>query len=219
MTIRPMLAAAILSGLTMFATAQAATITLTGSVSLSDVELSGALSAPQFDPTLGTLTGVTWSITGAIASIIGISNDSAGPITGSAFTSVDFNVASTVLSLGASPDFNVFASTGTVALGVGESVLFPVTAFTTITGSEMVSAAFIGSSVFEVLYLTITSFGGSGFGGDVSISQATDAGIDFSITYEFETVAPEIPLPAAAPLMAAGLGALGLFGVRRRKRA
>lgn len=198
--------------------AQAATITFTDTLPLQDVELGGTVSVAQFDPSLGTLTGVTWSLTGAIASILGIQNDGPNTVQGSAFTSVDFDFDSAVLSLGASPDFNVFATTGLVSLGSGETVLFPVTASTTITGSEAVSASFIGLSLVDVLYFTTTGFGGSGFGGDITISQATDAGIQFSITYEYDEVS-EVPLPAAAPLMAAGLGLFGLYGARRRKAA
>ena len=201
--------------------ANAATITYTDSVALSDVEIAGTLSAPQFNSALGTLTGVSWSITGAIASVIGVENDSGSTITGSAFTNVEFDLTSALLSLDASPDFSIFASTGLVSLGVGASALFPVTATATITGVEAVSSAFIGGSLVDVLYLTMTSFGGNGFGGDITISQATDAGISFSLTYEYSTdpTVSEVPLPAAAPLMLAGMGLFGFVAKRRRKHA
>jgi hypothetical protein len=195
----------------------AATITFTDTIPLQDVEISASVAVPQFNSSLGTLTGISWTLTGAIASIIGVQNDSAGPVTGSAFVRADYLLDSTTLSLGASPDFSLLVSTGVATLGVGESVLFPVTGMQSISGMEAVSAAFIGNSLVEVLVLTLTSFGASGFGGDITISQATDAGFEFVITYEFdETV---IPVPAAAPLMAAGLGLFGLYGARRRRRA
>lgn len=197
--------------------ARAATISFTDAIPLQDVEINASVAVPQFDSSLGTLTGISWTLTGAIASLIGVQNDSAGPVTGSAFVRADYLLDSTTLSLGASPDFSLLVSTGVVTLGVGESVLFPVTGTQSISGMEAVSAAFIGNSLVEVLVLTLTSFGASGFGGDITVSQATDAGFEFVITYEFdETV---IPVPAAAPLMAAGLGLFGLYCARRRRKA
>lgn len=199
--------------------AQAATISFTDVAPLQDVELAGeTLSVQGFDTSLGTLIGVYWEITGALASILGVQNDGPNTISGSAFTNVDFDVESALLALGGSPDFSVYATTGLVSLGAGESALFPVTASTTITGSETPGAAFYAPGMIDVLSFTTTSFGGSGFGGDITISQATDAGISFKITYEYQEVS-EVPLPAAAPLMMAGMGLFGFISSRRRKRA
>lgn len=210
---RLVLAAFLLATLGLSSRADAATITFMDQAPLSDVEISGTLSVARFDSSLGVLTGVSWSITGAIASILGIENDSAGTIRGSASTNVDFDVDSADLSLGASPDFSVSGSTGLVTLGVGESALFPITSQNTITGTEAPSAVFLGPGTIDLTYLTATSFGGSGFGGDLTLSQVTDAGITFSITYEY-TVVPE---PGSLAMLAAGL--LGLAGAARVRRA
>ena len=196
--------------------AHAATVSYSDVLALQDVEINGTLAVPQFDASLGTLTGVSFTITGAIASILGVTNSGTNTITGAATTTVDFNVSSPVLSLPASPDFSVVGSTGLVTLGVGESALFPVTGMNSISGSAVPSAAFIGGGTVDVLFATITSFGGSGFGGDIIISQATDAGIMFDITYEFDSVA--IPLPATAPLLAAAAGLLLFVGRKRARR-
>lgn len=200
----------LLAGLSLARPAGAATIGFTDQFALSDAEIAGSLSVPKFDPALGTLTGVSWSITGAIASILGLQNDSAQAVTLSAFTSVDFNIDSAELALGASPDFNVFASTGLVTLGVGESALFPVTAQTTITGSETPSGAFLLPGTVDLSFLSTTSFGGMGTGSDITISQATDAGVSFSITYEFT------PIPEPSSLLLLGGGLLGAAAARRR---
>lgn len=194
--------------------AQAQSISFTDMVGLSDVEISGVLSVSKFDPSLGTLTGVSWSITGAIASILGVSNDGPRSIQGSAFTSVDFELSSASLPLGASPDFNVFATTGLVTLGAGESALFPVTAQTTIAGTAAPSAAFQAPGTIDLDFFTSTSFGGSGFGGDITISQATDAGVSFSITYDYRTA----PIPEASTFAMAGIGLIGLWLARRRRQ-
>lgn len=210
---RLVLAACVVAATSLPSRADAASITFSDQVPLGDVEISGTLSVARFDPSLGVLTGVSWSITGAIATILGIENFSARTITGSAFTNVDFDVASADLSLGASPDFGVSGSTGLVSLGVGQSALFPITSQNTITGTEAPGAGFLLPGTIDLSYLTTTSFGGSGFGGDLTLSQATDAALAFSITYEF-TVIPE---PGSLSMLAAGL--LGLAGAARARRA
>nr|WP_253949465.1 choice-of-anchor E domain-containing protein [Mangrovicoccus sp. HB161399] len=199
----------------MFAGApvSAFTVSYSDAFALSDVEISGTLSVPLFDSSLGTLTGVTWEITGAIASILGVQNDSSNPIVGSAHTTVDYDVDSALLSLGGSPDFSVFGTTGLVSLGVGASALFPVTATNTLSGSETPSSSFFLPGTLDVSFLTDTSFGGSGFGGDITISQATDAGISLSVTYEYETAA--VPLPAGLALLMSALGITGLMHRRQ----
>ncbi len=213
---RNLVLSAFAAGALLASPAQAVTISFTDTLALQDVEISGTLSVPQFDPSLGTLTGVTFTITGAIASILGVTNSGTNTITGAATTTVDFNVSSSVLSLPAMPDFSVVGSTGLVTLGVGESALFPVTGMNSISDSVAPSAAFIGGGTVDLDFMTTTSFGGSGFGGDIIISQATDAGIMFEIEYTFDAVA--IPLPATAPLLAAAAGMFLFLGRRRARR-
>jgi hypothetical protein len=210
--------ASAVGGMMLASTASAASVTFSSSFPLTDVEINGVLSVSRFDPSLGTLTGVSWTITGGIASILGVTNASRGQITGAAFTSVDFDVAAPELSLAASPDFNVFATTGPVTLGVGESALFPVTAQTTITGTEAPGAQFLLPGTIDLSFRTTTSFGGSGFGGDIIISQATDAGLSFEITYDYDVpgVTP-IPLPAGFVLLAGALGVTSVFGIGRKR--
>lgn len=213
---RTFIAAFVACGTLFAGSAQAVTVTETAVLPLSDVEIGGTLSVAQFDPNLGTLTSVTFSITGAIASILGVTSNSAGTVTGNAFTSVDFNLTSAVLGLTTNPAFSVLASTGAVTLGPGESALFPVTASSTISDTLAPSAAFIGNGTIDLDFLTSTSFGGSGFGGDITISQATDAGLMFEITYEFDD-SVVVPLPASAPLLAGAAGLLGLLSLRRAR--
>lgn len=199
-----------LGGLGLARPAVAASITVTDVAPLSDVEIGGVLSVSRFDPSLGILTGVSYSITGAIASILGVSNDGPGAINPSVFTRVDFYVDSSDLSLPVSPDFSVLGSTGPVALNPGESALFPLTAQTTITGSEAPSAAFLLPGTIDVSFATVTSFGGESTGGDVTISQATDAGIELRVTYEYDVV----PEPGTLAMVAFGLSVIA--GARRQ---
>lgn len=195
---------------------QAETVSYSDLAPLADAEISGILSVPGFDSSLGTLTGVYWEVEGAFASILGIENDSGNTISGSAFTEVEFDVDSPLLSMGASPDFSIFGSTGQVTLGVGAAALFPVVTSTTISGYEAGSPAFFRPATVDMSYLTTTYFGSSATGGDVTIGQSTDAGIKLTVTYEYTTEVTPVPLPAAAPLMGAGLTFFSLIARRRR---
>lgn len=206
----------VLGGVLLAPAANAASISFSDLIALSAVELDGTLSVAKFDTSLGTLTGVTWEITGAISGILGIENRGTGPISGSAATEVDFFLDSTLLSLGASPDFSVTGTATVANLGAGASELFPVTGEFTITGSETPGAAFFGPGTVDLDFSTLTSFSALGLGGNLAISQATDAGLIFTITYEFDEFSV-VPLPGGASLLFGALGLAGLMTVRRNR--
>jgi hypothetical protein len=46
-----------------------------------------------------------------------------------------------------------------------------------------------------------------------------DTPIDYTMTFTVEEIPTVVPLPAALPLFAGGLGGLGLMDWRRRRRA
>lgn len=219
MKVRSYLTALAAAGALLASPAQALTVSFSDQAALADVEISGVLSVDKFDGTLGVLTGVSFEITGDITSLLGIVNQSGGDVSGSATTSVAFDVDAAELSLGASPDFTVEAGTGDVTLGAGQSEQFPLSADATITGTETPGADFIGPGTIDLDFLTTTSFRAAGFGGDIAISQAVDAGLTFTITYEFEEdIAPPVPLPASVSMMTLAAGLLGAVALGRRRR-
>jgi len=60
-----------LVGLGLSGAASAATISFSDQRRLTNVDFSGTLSVPRFDVSLGSLSEVRWTVTGAIASILG----------------------------------------------------------------------------------------------------------------------------------------------------
>lgn len=206
----------VLGGVLLAPAANAATMTVSDLIALSEVELDGTLSVAKFDTSLGTLTGVTWEITGAIASILGIENRGTRPISGAASTVVDFFLESAELSLGASPDFTVVGTAPVASLAVGASALFPVTGEFTLTGSETPGSAFFGPGTVDLAFSTLTSFSAAGLGGNLAFTQATDAGLMLTITYEFDEFSV-VPLPGGASLLFGALGLAGLMTVRRNR--
>jgi hypothetical protein len=59
---------------------------------------------------------------------------------------------------------------------------------------------------------------GAGIGGNLNpLSEPTS--VNFAATVTFDTAPSAVPLPSALPLFASGLGALGLLGWRRKRKA
>jgi len=81
-------------------------------------------------------------------------------------------------------------------------------------GASLAAAAFIGVGDFPVLF---TYNAQCGFVGVPTCSTGSSGNLD--ITYNFFAAPAEGPLPAALPLFATGLGALGLLTWRRKRKA
>jgi hypothetical protein len=149
-----------------------------------------ALQFPQFNPSLGTLTSVDFSLTSSISGaafvlaqfiVNGAQLASAPPLVGGAF---DFTMVS-----GLAPDQGLdtafYTGSGNIGTGPGQTGV--------------------------VLELTST---GLGPGGVAWAGNGTGQGL--TLVYDYT---PATPLPAALPLFATGLGGLGLLGWRRKRKA
>lgn len=220
MRFRTHLAAIAATGALLAVPAQALTISFSDSLPLEDVEINGTLSVSKFDPALGVLTGVTFEIVGEIASEITIENDGDDDVGVQATTTVEFDFDAAELSLDASPDLTISASTGAVVIDDDDEQTFSLSASDTLTGSEAPSADFLGPGVINLDFATSTAFAAAGGGSDISFAQAADAGVTFTITYEFEEniVPPEVPVPPSLALMTFGAGLLGAGVLHRRRR-
>jgi len=153
---------------------------------LQGPDSSTSLSYNLFDPSLGTLSSVTFDFAGQFSETNGVN-----------FTA-NLDVNATIL----------FA-----VIGTGNGSVQSVTSSGTASSAAVV-AAFTGLGTFpaDFHYQSVCGAGiatcGTGWSGSLDI------------TYNFTpSAAAETPLPAALPLFATGLGALGLLGWRRKRKA
>jgi hypothetical protein len=188
--------AAALIGLSLAVTgvsaANAATTSVTQMFSLSVAPFADRtepLPFAQFNPSLGTLTDAIFSLTSAVSA--------AAP--------------GSVIPV---------AQLGEVAVPSGDSANLATSGlefdFTNISGivSPVTTADFTGSGTIKAL-LTIFNDRGS----VTATWTANQPGQGLTLTYDYTPATSATPLPAALPLFATGLGALGLLGWRRKRKA
>lgn len=124
------------------------------------------------------------------------------------------------------PALSVQVTSNPAGFGVGEYVGVPLDNFFTVSGGVITSALFhsFGSSNSSpavtccslALELAAEIKAGLSNRGDLVSVFFTGSN---PLNLVFTPVVPQVPLPAALPLFATGLGALGLFGWRRKKKA
>jgi hypothetical protein len=107
------------------------------------------------------------------------------------------------LAAGASTPFSAALTLGPVSLAVITTLLNQYT----------------GPGTFNANLSTLTGITILGGGGNIAATQATNAIGEVDVEYDFVNSANSTtPLPAALPLFASGLGALGLLGWRRKRK-
>jgi hypothetical protein len=200
------------------ATASAATITHTGSIGTTTTNWNTPVFLPLFDPALGTLTNVAWTLNGNVAGTARFESLDAGA------TTVSLDLAATLTLF--APDSSVLEVTiPTVNTSVSASAFdglvdFGGTSGGTFTNLSGTATSSNNSSVpsflalFTGVGLTSISVTGSGSssgtgGGNLITQFATSAGSSFEIIYTYDP----IPTPSALALL--GLG--GLAAARRRR--
>lgn len=78
-----------------------------------------------------------------------------------------------------------------------------------------VSSSFTGQNLIDNLGLAA----GTNYSFNIFFAERHTVASSFTITTSLELSTPVVPLPAALPLLAAGLGGLGFFGRRKKKAA
>lgn len=188
------------------------------------------VTLPQFDSSLGTLTGISMSLYGNVTSFGNIANNSTGDATISQYVAtVSFRIytpfplpgdeppvdAITPFLLKADPLLidvtpQTLAAGGVITFGDPINVNNSAAASAAITGSF---APYIGVGTLTFPLGALTQTSTSITGGNLLLTQTTTGRALATITYTFDDVA--IPEPASMALLGIGLFAAGI--ARRRR--
>jgi hypothetical protein len=202
--------------------ANAAIITHTGSKMISTTSWTENYNIPQFDDQGGNrvLDSVKLTLNGAVEGDANVESLNQGPST----VQVNLQATITMTLMGdvlgvvipvANESFNATTFDGSIDFAGGSGTMFP-----DLTGADMTMATlfngiddlsdFIGVGTVPLVANAVGSSFGSG-AGNLILQFHTDAGLDFSVVYDYHLV----PTPAAAGLLALS----GAAGTLRRRRS
>jgi hypothetical protein len=219
---RSNLAAAAIGGIVLLSAgaASASVITSSSSLSLAMAPFSESFTLAQFDPSLGTLTGVELSV--GANSLANVEVYNPGSTTGN-FTNAYATLVVTTTTAGSymvTETLTAIQPSGSVAPGSfsgysgltatdSGSIDIPASAWSLYEGTGTVSPTFVSQSNGQ--------FGGTTadhlfFGG------SAEAGGTATITYTYDPTPTAVSEPRSLALLGTGLLALGIVVKRRRVR-
>jgi hypothetical protein len=219
---------ALLAALAFAGAAQAGTVTYNFNNALSTTEINQTGNLAYFDTLGGTLIldSVDLFLHGNTTTNITLTSNASQSQSVKASSTVDLFFSSTPGSLIdlSLVDLSMLSTTNFVTIAPGQTK-----SFLNILGSASydtglmtggAATSFIGSGNFSISCNSITTIGMAGGGGNVSSTQATQAGCGAIVTYNYHDAPvtpppPSVPEPASLGLL--GLGLLGLGVARRRK--
>lgn len=204
--------------------ANAAFVSFTANHALADTDISQTSTLGLFDTNLGTLTGISLSVTGYLSTQISLHNNSnltsqtaRGISTGYLSLTSSLSVLTpllTELDVSVSTGNQTMAANGNYASGVLANNLSET--LTTVLNPYFASFEAAGGGTFDIFGNSLMGLQVIGGGGNVAASQLSQAAIGATITYYYDTPSNNVPEPASAFL--AGLGLLGGAAWRRRSR-
>lgn len=223
--------AAFIAGTALALSANAATVSFnfgSPTLGLQTTEINQFGVLDLFNSSLGTLTGVSFSLSGAESANISLTNTILRAQDVSATAEVNLNFGSSLgalnaLLVGASP-FRLSATTGLITLFGGATQAFGplVSSFSntavSVSGIQG-SFAQAGGGNFNVTCNSSSSFRLAGGFGRVDATQATQAACGAAVTYTYTpAVVTSVPEPGSLALFGAALAGLAVIR-RKAKRA